>query len=194
MLSVRMRDVLGASDHLKRLGQAAGIEWRIVTGVSVGGEHSQALGHDPLRGSALEHALATSVVGLIEAAQQGLQILVAGNRDAQHLALDASVEAFDHAIRARRVGPRRAMLHPELLARCLEAVGREAALPPIIFPGRPERWWGDEALKAEADPPQATLEQRHQATGDILALRRRGFFSTGVLFSMASHIPVETTQ
>src|SRR3954464_8462373 len=125
-LGVRMRDVLGASDHLKRLGQAAGIEWRIVTGVSVGGEHSQALGHDPLRGSALEHALATSVVGLIEAAQQGLQILVAGHRDAQHLALDASVEAFDHAIRARRVGPRRAMLHPELLARCLEAVSREA--------------------------------------------------------------------
>src|SRR3954447_15393704 len=36
-------------------------------------------------------------------------------------------------------------------------------LPPIIFPGRPERWWGDEALKAETDAPQATLEQRHQA-------------------------------
>ena len=67
-------------------------------------------------------------------------------------------------------------------------------LPPIIFPGRPERWWGDEALKAEADPPQATLEQRHQATGDILALRRRGFFSAGALFSMASHSPVETAQ
>src|SRR3954463_1424821 len=68
---------------------------------------------------------------------------------------------------------------------------RVRILPPIIFPGRPERWWGDEALKAEADPPQATLEQRHQATGDILALRRRGFFSTGVLFSRASHIRVE---
>src|SRR4051812_33431885 len=26
-------------------------------------------------------------------------------------------------------------------------------LPPIIFPGRPERWWGDEALKAETDAP-----------------------------------------
>src|SRR3954454_7627424 len=69
-----------------------------------------------------------------------------------------------------------------------------AGSPPISFPGRPERWWGDEALKAEADPPQATLEQRHQATGDILALRRRGFFSTGVLFSRASHIPVEPAQ
>src|SRR4051794_17592865 len=51
------------------------------------------------------------------------------------------------------------------------------SLPPIIFPGRPERWWGDEALKAETDAPQATLEQRHQAAGDVLALRCRGFFS-----------------
>src|SRR4051812_3092194 len=67
-------------------------------------------------------------------------------------------------------------------------------LPPIIFPGRPERWWGDEALKAETDAPQATLEQRHQAAGDVLALRCRGFFSAGALFSRASHIPVETAQ
>jgi hypothetical protein len=71
---------------------------------------------------------------------------------------------------------------------------RPPGLPPIIFPGRPEGWWGDEALKAETDTPQATLEQRHQATGDILALRRRGFFSAGALFSMASHSPVETAQ
>ena len=67
-------------------------------------------------------------------------------------------------------------------------------LPPVIFPGRPERWRSDEALKAEADPPQTTLEQRHQAAGDILALRCCGFFSTGVLFSVASHSPVETAQ
>jgi hypothetical protein len=33
------------------------------------------------------------------------------------------------------------------------------SLPPISFPGCPERWWGDEALKAETDAPQATLEQ-----------------------------------
>src|SRR5215210_2089722 len=72
--------------------------------------------------------------------------------------------------------------------RCLDT------LPPISFPGRPERWWGDEALKAETDAPQATLKQRHQAAGDVLALRRRGFFSAGALFSMASHIPVETAQ
>src|SRR3954470_1124388 len=70
-------------------------------------------------------------------------------------------------------------------------MNRNPSLPPIIFPGRPERWRSDEALKAETDPPQATLKQRHQATGDILALRRRGFFSTGVLFSVASHFRVK---
>src|SRR4051812_10212072 len=67
-----------------------------------------------------------------------------------------------------------------------------APSPPIIFPGGPERWWGDEALKAETDTPQATLEQRHQAAGDVLALRCRGFFSAGGLFLRASHSPVET--
>src|SRR3954453_19618486 len=67
-------------------------------------------------------------------------------------------------------------------------------LPPISFPGRPERWWGDEALKAETDAPQATLEQRHQAAGDVLPLRRRGFFSAGVFFSWGCPIPVETAK
>src|SRR3954470_25059611 len=57
--------------------------------------------------------------------------------------------------------------------------GGPADLPPISFPGCPERWWGDEALKAETDAPQATLEQRHQAAGDILALHCRGFFFGG---------------
>src|SRR3954454_17652318 len=57
-----------------------------------------------------------------------------------------------------------------------------ASLPPISFPSCPERWWGDEALKAETDPPQTTLEQRHQATSDVLALRRRGFFFGGDSF------------
>ena len=39
------------------------------------------------------------------------------------------------------------------------ALAYPVALPPISFPGCPERWWGDEALKAETDAPQATLEQ-----------------------------------
>src|SRR4051812_28715499 len=60
--------------------------------------------------------------------------------------------------------------------------GTFTTLPPIIFPGRPEGRRSDEALKAEPDAPQATLEQRHQAAGDVLALRRRGFFRRGFCF------------
>jgi hypothetical protein len=50
----------------------------------------------------LEDALAARIVGLIEARQQGVQMAMAGDRDAQHLALDAPVEALDHAIRPGR--------------------------------------------------------------------------------------------
>ena len=67
-------------------------------------------------------------------------------------------------------------------------------LPPIIFPGSPERWWGDEALKAEAQAAQAPREERHQAACNILAMRARSLFSAGVRFSTASHIPVDTAQ
>src|SRR3954452_7354759 len=89
-----------------------------------------------------------------------------------------------------------ALAHPACVFRHPEEVVHHPwfTLPPISFPGRPERWWGDEALKAEADAPQATLEQRHQAAGHVLTLHRRGFFSAGALFSRASHSPVETAQ
>src|SRR3954471_23260715 len=45
-LSVWMRDVLGETDHLKGFGQDAGIERRIVTGISVGCGCAEALAHD----------------------------------------------------------------------------------------------------------------------------------------------------
>ena len=70
--------------------------------------------------------MAAGVVGLGEALQQGFQIAMAGNRDAQPLALDPSVEALHHAICAGRVGPCLAMGHPKLPAGRLEAVSREA--------------------------------------------------------------------
>src|SRR4051794_13515934 len=41
---------------------------------------------------------------LVEALEQRLQILMAGNREAQHLALPLSVEALDQATGLRRVG------------------------------------------------------------------------------------------
>src|SRR3954451_10729388 len=53
------------------------------------------------------------------------------------------------------------------------------SLSPIIFPGSPERWWGDEALKAEAQAAQAPGEERHQAACNILAMRPRSLFRPG---------------
>src|SRR5215204_1688218 len=74
-------------------------------------------------------------------------------------------------------------------------VGRACSpLSPITFPGSPERWWGDEALKAEAQAAQAPREERHQAACNILALRPRSLFSAGVRFATASHMPVDTAQ
>jgi hypothetical protein len=68
------------------------------------------------------------------------------------------------------------------------------SLPPITFPGSPERRGRDKALKAELQPAQAALEPGDQAARDIFALGCRLFFSAGLLFSIASHIPVETAQ
>src|SRR3712207_4067356 len=45
-LVVWTRDVLGAGNDLKGLGQAAGIEWRVVTAVGAGGRRAQALTHE----------------------------------------------------------------------------------------------------------------------------------------------------
>ena len=46
VLAVWMRNVLGKTDHLKGFGQDAGIERRIVTGISVGCGCAEALVHD----------------------------------------------------------------------------------------------------------------------------------------------------
>src|SRR3954462_3097125 len=54
---------------------------------------------------------------------------MAGDGDAEPLALGPAVEALDHAVRARRVGPGLAVLDPELPAGLLEALGGEAAAP-----------------------------------------------------------------
>ena len=67
-----------------------------------------------------------AVVGRVEAAQHDLQVGVAVERDPQHLALDAPVEALDHAVSFRRVGTRLAMLHTVPLAGGLKRIGREA--------------------------------------------------------------------
>src|SRR4029453_12780115 len=47
-IGVWMRDVLGARDDLKGLGQAAGIERRVVAAVDARWGCAEALAHDPL--------------------------------------------------------------------------------------------------------------------------------------------------
>src|SRR4051812_37105595 len=87
--------------------------------------------HEPLVDGLLgrpaaQDALPAGVVGAVEALEQPLEVVVAGHRDAQHLALDPAVEALRHPVRARRVGPGLAVLDAEPSAGPLETLGREA--------------------------------------------------------------------
>ncbi len=60
------------------------------------------------------------------------------------------------------------------------------SLPPISFPGSPQRQGWDKALEAEL---RTAFEPKDQAGHNILSLRRRSFFPAGDLFSIASHMP-----
>ncbi len=72
---------------------------------------------------------------------------MAGHRDAQHLALDPAVEALDHAVRARRVGPGLAVLDAELAAAPLEPPGRETGATVGQQARDPEREGGERLLQ-----------------------------------------------
>ena len=113
------------SDDLERLGQGAWIR-RLEAPVGEFRLGLQAPLHDLLGGSPLQHALASPVVGLVEAVEQRLEITMAGDRDAQHLALHPPVEALGQAIGLRRVGLGRAVLQLQRAAGVLEAIRREA--------------------------------------------------------------------
>jgi hypothetical protein len=121
-----MREVLGSCDHPEGFGQDGRGVGRLVAWVDELGRSRKAFVDDPLRGSALQDPLASSIVGLVEAPQQGLEIAMAGHRDPEPLGLNASVEALHHALGLGRVGARLAVRHPELSARRLEPGGREA--------------------------------------------------------------------
>jgi hypothetical protein len=82
--------------------------------------------HRLVRGVAAEHPLAPGVVGAVEPVQQDLQTRMAVHGDAQHLALHPPVEAFHHAVRARRVRAGLAVRHTVPPTGVLEGVGREA--------------------------------------------------------------------
>src|SRR3954471_3590514 len=157
-----MRDVLGTSDHVKGFGQATGIERRVLTAIGAVGGRAQALTHDHVRGSPLQDALAAGIVGLVEAVQQGFQIAVAGDCNAQHLPLDTPVEALDHAIGFGRIRPRFAVLHPKLLARRLKAVSREAR-------AAVGKHMGD----LEGEGPDRLLQEGHGAALGLIILHRQ---------------------
>ncbi len=55
----------------------------------------EAFGDDLVGCFALEDALAAGIVGGVEATQQLLELLMGVDGDAQHLAADPAIEAFD---------------------------------------------------------------------------------------------------
>ena len=61
----------------------------------------EAIGDDLVGCPSLEDTLTPRVVGDIESAKQLLEVAVRVDGDAWHLATDAAVAAFDHAIRLR---------------------------------------------------------------------------------------------
>jgi SRSO17 transposase len=128
VLSVWMRDVLGGCDDFQSLGQSIWMR-RLVASIDKGWLGLEATSHELLGGGAFEHALAARVVGLVEALEQGLEVAMAGDRDAQHLALHPSVEALHETVGLRCGGPGLAMLHFQLAAGVLKAIGRKARTP-----------------------------------------------------------------
>ena len=107
----------------------------------------QALADDLVGRAPVQHPLAAGVIGLTEAGERPLEVAAAGGGDAEHLALDPAVEALDHAVGTRRVGPGLAVLDAELPASLLEAVGGEAAAAVGRQARDPEREGGERPLQ-----------------------------------------------
>ena len=78
--------------------------------------------HRLVRGDPAQHPLSSGIVGAVEALEQGLEICMAVDRDAEHLALHPSVEALDHAVGLRRIRPGGPVLHRHFTAGSLKAV------------------------------------------------------------------------
>ena len=157
-----MRDLLGTLNHEHGPGQDARIGRRAVAGVGEAPVLRQALPDDLLRRAPVQDPLPAGVVGLVETLEQSLQVAVAGDGDAEHLPLHATVEALDHAVRARGVGLGLAVLDAELAAALLEALGREAAAA-----------IGQEAGDAEGEGRDRLLQEGLGASLGLLVLDRQ---------------------
>src|SRR3712207_4837093 len=121
-----MRDVLGMSNDLEGIWQSVWVGWlRASMGkLRLGG---QAATHNLVRGSPVQHALASHVVGLVEAFEQRLQVTMAVDRDPEHLPLHPPIEALHEAVGLRRVGLRLSMVQLQLAASLLKTIGRKQA-------------------------------------------------------------------
>jgi hypothetical protein len=73
----------------------------------------ETFGNDLVRCLALQHALAAGIVGGVEAAQELFELTVGMDCNAEHFAADATIEALDHAVGLRRIGPGVAILRPQ---------------------------------------------------------------------------------
>src|SRR3954454_14479273 len=162
LLPVRLRDLLGTLNHEHGPGQDARIGPRAVPGIGEAPVLRQALPDDLLRRAPVQDALPAGVVGRVEAREQSLQVAVAGDGDAEHLPLHATIEALDHAVRARRVGLGLAVLDAEVAAALLEALGREAAAA-----------IGQEAGDAEGKGRERLLQEGLGAGLGLLVLDRQ---------------------
>ena len=86
---------------------------------------------------------------------------MAVDRDAEHLPLHASVEALHHAVRARRVGPCRPVLHLQLAAGRLEAVRHEAGATV-----------GEHMCDPEGQSGKGLFQEGHRRGGGLVILDR----------------------
>lgn len=93
------------------------------------GNQGDAFFHLLARRSALEYALPSSIAGAAKAGQQDFEISMASDIDAQHLAGDTAIEAFDHAVGLWRLGPRCAVNDLDPRAGAFEIVGGKAGSP-----------------------------------------------------------------
>src|SRR3954452_8671681 len=145
-----------------RAWRSGGRTDRTVAGIGEAPLLRQALADDLVGRAPVQHPLAAGVVGLTEAGEQPLEVAVAGDGDAEHLPLHATVEALDHAVRARRVGLGLPVLDAEVAAALLEAFGREAAAAV-----------GQEAGDAEGEGRDRLLQEGLGASLGLLVLDRQ---------------------
>ena len=154
-----MRDLLGGSDHEEGFGQDTRIRGRLVAHVGQLWVRFHPLSHRLVRGDPAKHPLTSGIVSAVEALEQGLEVRMAVDRNAEHLALHAAVEAFHHAIGFRRVGPCGPVLRFQLAAENLEAVCCKA--------GASIR---EDVRDLEGEGLHGFLEEGHSARGRLVLL------------------------